>query len=291
MTRLLPALTSSALCLLATSAFATETLVTVPSDGGKVVATLNDADGASDTPVILLFHGFTGSRDELPVAGTDEGVFSRSARVLAEAGYPSLRIDFLGSGASTDKTWEETTFSGQIADGLAAVAWLNAKFPDRPQVILGWSQGGLVASHVAEKSDPEGLILWAPVADPLPTYSGLLGTDAVVAAIASEDPTETFTFTLPWGATTSLNAPFFDELVTTDPVAAVAGYDGPLLLMVGANDTIVGPQPQMGERYANCHPGETVMKIYPMDHSFNVFTDASTLDQMLAETVTWLGEM
>ncbi len=148
-----------------------------------------------------------------------------------------------------------------------------------------------MASHLAEAADPEGLILWAPVADPLPTYSGLLGAEDVANAIASDDASETFTFTLPWGSTTSLNAPFFDELVTTDPVAAVAGYEGPMLLMVGLNDTIVGPQPQMGERFANYHPGDTVMKTYPMDHSFNVFTDSSTLDEMLADTLLWLGEM
>ena len=28
-----------------------------------------------------LLHGFTGSRDELAVAGTQEGVFSRTARL------------------------------------------------------------------------------------------------------------------------------------------------------------------------------------------------------------------
>ncbi|SFK26018.1 alpha/beta hydrolase family protein [Celeribacter neptunius] len=301
MTRILPASFPTApfarvLCLLAaplslSPAQAAETMVTVPAEGGKIIGTFNDADGAADTPVILLLHGFTGSRDELPVAGTDEGVFSRAARLLAEAGYPSLRIDFIGSGESTDKTWQETTFSGQIADGLSALAWLDAKLPERSQVVLGWSQGGLVASHLAAQADPEALILWAPVADPLPTYSGLLGVDAVATAIASDDPAETFTFTLPWGATTALNAPFFDELVTTDPVAAVAQYDGPLLLMVGSKDTIVGPQPEMGERFANYHPGATEMKIYPMDHSFNVFTDASTLDQMLVETVSWLGAL
>ncbi|WP_460272912.1 alpha/beta fold hydrolase [Celeribacter sp. ULVN23_4] len=114
MTRIFPAFIASSLCLTA-PAFATETLVTVPAEAGKVIGTYNDADGTPDTPVVLFLHGFTGSRDELPVAGTEEGVFSRSARVLAEAGYPSLRIDFIGSGESTDKTWEETTFSGQIA--------------------------------------------------------------------------------------------------------------------------------------------------------------------------------
>lgn len=89
-----------ALALLGT-AQAAEEVVSILVDGQMIKATLETPDGtAAPAPVVLMLHGFTGSRDELPVKDTDEGVFSRTARQLAENGFASLRIDFRGSGES-----------------------------------------------------------------------------------------------------------------------------------------------------------------------------------------------
>ena len=94
-------------------------------DGQKVVGTLALPDGASTPPVVLLLHGFTGSRDELEIPAVKEGIFERAARMWADKGFASLRIDFRGSGESEGK-FEDTTLDGQVKDALAALDYLAA---------------------------------------------------------------------------------------------------------------------------------------------------------------------
>ena len=269
---------------------AAEETVSIAVDGQAVIGTLEVPDGVSDPPVVLMLHGFTGSRDELGVAETEEGVFSRAARVLAENGYASLRIDFRGSGTSEGE-WADTTFSGQIADAIAAADWLAAsdQVDGGRMAVLGWSQGGLVASHLAKaRSDLDAVILWAPVVHPVQTYSALLGADLVQTAFASPAETE-FTATLPWGAETTLKAGFYHELVTTSPIAAVAGFPGPLLVIVGAQDTTVAPQPASGQVLLDYHDGAEKLAVFDTDHVWSAFSGPAVLDeQMLPTTLEWL---
>ena len=181
----------------ALAAAATEETVRFPVEEQTVVGTLSLPDGPP-APVVLLFHGFTGTRDELPVAGTTEGVFSRTERLLREAGLASLRIDFRDSGES-DGAFEFTTYERQVADGLAALDWLatEPRVAGHRTAIIGWSQGGLVAAGVAGRSGaPAALVLWAAVADPEPTFAGLLGEDAVEQGLALADD-EALRITLP----------------------------------------------------------------------------------------------
>ncbi|MDO6963958.1 alpha/beta hydrolase family protein [Rhizobium alvei] len=280
----------AAFLLLATPAFAAETVISFDVDGQKVIGTLETPDGVSKPPVVLMFHGFSGSRDELPVNNTKEGVFSRSARLLSEAGYASLRIDFRGSGESGGK-WADTTFSGQIKDGIAAVDWLKSnESVDAGRIsILGWSQGGLVASHVAAaRPEVKSVTLWAPVAAPLYTYSAILGADSVNKGLTSAPDVE-ITSKLPWGVDTTLKASFFKEMATTSPIGAIAAYPGPLQVIVGTQDTTVSPQPASGQVFLNYHNGEERLDIFETDHVFSAFTGPEVIDQkMVPSTVEWL---
>ncbi|HEV7284223.1 MAG TPA: alpha/beta fold hydrolase, partial [Kaistia sp.] len=203
----------------------TESTVRIARGDETIVGTLALPKGVEKPPVVLLLHGFTGKRDELEVAGTKEGVYSRTARLLAERGLASLRIDFVGSGDSSGK-WEDTTTFSQIADAVAAFDWLKKQDtidPGRIHVI-GWSLGGLVASHLASVRPVDSAMLWAPVANPAFSFGVVLGQDTVNKAMAATDPNELIEGTLPWGAKTSLKVPFFKSLFATDPVAAIAQY-------------------------------------------------------------------
>lgn len=275
--------------LVCTPALASETVVEFPVNGAKVVGTLELPDGKAGAPVVLLLHGFTGSRDELAIKDTDEGVFSRTARLLAEKGYASLRIDFRGSGQSGG-AWADTTFSGQIADAVAAVDWLkgNSSVDGKRISIIGWSQGGLVAAHAA-KARPEvrAVSLWAPVVDPMYTFSSLLGADTVAKALAST-PGTAITAKLPWGAETTLKASYYHELPVTSPVAAAAGYGGPLQVIVGTKDTIVAPQPASGQILLNYHDGPEELLVFDTDHVWDAFSGPQTIDQkMVPAALAW----
>lgn len=262
-----------------------EETVTIDTPLGPVVGTLETPAGAP-APVVLLFHGFTGSRDELPVTGTDEGVFSRTARLLAEQGIASLRIDFRGSGESPG-AFADTTFEGQVADGLAALDWLEAS----PAVdgqrlgLIGWSQGGLVATAVAGRSDkPDALVLWAAVADPEESFAGILGAETLEKGLAAGDAA--IPVTLPWGATIELKQGFFEGVTTFDPVAELASYAGPLMVAHGTQDTTV--LPTAVDAFLAAHEGEETSWTAEMDHVFNAFTGPETLDQMVGETIAFL---
>ena len=274
------------LTLLACPALAqSEETVTIDTPLGPVIGTLETPAG-DPAPVVLLFHGFTGARDELPVATTDEGVFSRTARLLAEQGIASLRIDFRGSGESPG-AFADTTFEGQVADGLAAIDWLEANptVDGQRLAVIGWSQGGLVATAVAGRSDkPDALALWAAVANPEETFGGIIGAENLAKGLEVGDAA--LPITLPWGATIELKRGFFEGVTTFDPPAELASYAGPLFIAHGTKDTTV--LPAAVDTFLTAHEGEEASWSAEMDHVFNAFTGPDTLDQMVGETVAFL---
>lgn len=278
-------LLAAALTWLPATLWAAEETIRFAVDGQTVVGTLSLPDGAP-APVVLLFHGFTGSRDELAVAGTEEGVFSRTARLLREGGIASLRIDFRDSGES-DGAFEFTTYERQVADGLAALAWLAAE----PRVqgdriaLIGWSQGGLVATGVAGRSGaPDAVALWAAVADPLPTMTTFIGAEVIATGLAA-GPDQAVPITLPWGATIALRRGFFEGVTTFSPTTEIAAYAGPLFVAHGTRDDVVPPA--AAQMLLDAHPGPDVLWMQDMDHVFNVFGGPATLDAMVAETIAF----
>ncbi|WP_299018490.1 alpha/beta fold hydrolase [uncultured Photobacterium sp.] len=258
-------------------------------DGQKVIGTLETPENISKPPVVLMLHGFMGNRHELPVKDTEEGVYSRAARIMAEHGLASLRIDFRGSGDS-DAKWEDTTFSSQIEDANAAVNWIksNNKVDNSKIGILGWSQGGLIASHVA-KSNPNirSVALWAPVTHPFMTFSNLLGADLILEAAAS-DPEKRFSATTPWGKNTTLKAKFFKEILTKNPIGAIADYQGPLLVIRGSQDNLVINT----DAWMTYHDGVEKLIEFDTDHVWSAFSGPEILDgKMLPETIDWFSKM
>lgn len=287
---------ATAIAFLATSAgvtLAKEQRVSIPVNGQAMIGTLEIPDDATaPAPVVLMLHGFTGTRDELPVKDTEDGVFKRTARELSKNGFASLRVDFRGSGES-EGAWEDTTFSGQITDAVAAIDWLR----DNPEVdgekisVLGWSQGGLVASHaVAARPEVTSTILWAPVTNPLATFSAILGSETVMNAIAG-DPETPHTVELPWGVETTLKGAFYQELPVTSAAAAIAAYPGPVMVIVGTRDTTVAPQPAAGQILLDYHPGTEELVVFDTDHVWDAFSGPATLDdKMIPATLRWLQE-
>jgi len=286
--RKIAAISFLAACLPALAA--AETLqeeITLQAEGQDFVGTLMLPSG-DPAPVVLLLHGFTGSRDELTIPSTGEGVFVHTANSLAENGYASLRIDFRGSGESTsDFTYEETTFEGQVADAMAAVKHLMAsdKVDGDDIHVIGWSQGGLVASAVAGRvGNLDAVALWQAVGDADATYGGLLGADTLSAGKAAA-PDQTIVATLPWGAEVSLNGAFFDGIETFDPMAEIANYSGPLFVSQGLADTTVVPA--IPTEFIAAHDGPEQLWTAEMDHVFNVFSDTETLNDLIDATVAF----
>ncbi len=267
-----------------------ESDISFSNEGQNIIGTLAMPDGAGPFPVALLLHGFTGSRHELPVVSTEDTMFSRAARWLGERGVASLRIDFRGSGAS-EGAWEDTTFSGQIADAIAALDYLEtAEGLDSGKMsILGLSQGGLVGAATAGRdARVSNLVLWSAVSNPVMSYGILLGYDTLLSGVAAGD--KAMTIMLPWGAETALKGPFFEDIFLVDPVAEIASYSGPLLAITGSRDTTVTPQPQAGQVFLDYHEGAEALVVLDGDHVFDVLVGDVTevIDEALAYSLAWI---
>ncbi len=266
-----------------------ETIVNFENLGLNIIGTLAMPVSDSPVPIVLLFHGFKGERDELPIVNTEEAMYSRTARIFAERGIATLRIEFRGSGES-EGLWEDTTFTGQIADAVAAldfVATLEGIDTERIGII-GLSQGGLVAAETAgQDSRVASLVLWSAAANPASNFANILPLETIQAGLALPDG-EALPITLPWGEETSMKREFFEELFTVDPVAAITHYANPMLVVVGSRDTTVYPQPQQGQVFLNYHEGEEALVVLDGDHVFDVLaTGPEVVDQAIFYSLAW----
>ena len=104
--------------------------------GHRWVYAHND-DAPADAPVVVMLHGFTGSKENwYPVASRLRGR------------YRLLVPDLPGWGASERKPGADYGF---VAQAARADAFIRALSPGRPVVLLGHSMGGGIAALVAAR--------------------------------------------------------------------------------------------------------------------------------------------
>lgn len=272
-----------------------EEVVGIDRDGLNMVGTLAMPEGAEGpVPIVLLFHGFMGERDELPILGVEsqEGMYTRTARALAGQGIASLRIEFIGSGESEGE-WKDTTFTSQINDAIAAIDYVQTLDGIDPERIglIGLSQGGLVAASVAGR-DPrvDSVVLWSAAANPTANFPGLTGQEAFLEGLTNP---EGVAFTTPWGEETELGQAFFLDIYNVDPVAELSRYAGPVMAIGGLRDTTVWPQPFVSQLFLNNHEGPEMLVAVDGDHIFDVLTPeagATVLDDVIAWSIAWLQQ-
>ena len=272
-----------------------EEIVGIDRDGLNMVGTLAMPEGAEGpVPIVLLFHGFMGERDELPIVGLEapEGMYTRTARALAGQGIASLRIEFIGSGES-DGEWKDTTFTSQINDAIAAIDYVQTLEGIDPERIglIGLSQGGLVAASVAGR-DPrvDSVVLWSAAANPTANFPGIIGVENFEEGLNNPDGVA---FTTPWGEDTELGQAFFLDIYNVDPVLELSRYAGPVMAIGGLRDTTVWPQPFVSQLFLNNHEGPEMLVAVDGDHIFDVLTPeagATVIDDVIAWSIAWLAQ-
>ncbi|MCD6362298.1 MAG: alpha/beta fold hydrolase [Armatimonadetes bacterium] len=242
-------------------------------EGQTITAGLHVPD-TTPAPGVVMCHGFTGTRIEAHF------LFVKAARELCAAGMNVLRFDFRGSGES-DGAFEEMTVEGEIADALAAVEVLRNEptvDPDRVAV-LGLSLGGLVAACTAARSpNVSALVLWAAVADLMEVFSQRGDWDQVQAALKRDGFVE-------HGAH-RIGAGFWEDCRRIDPLAELADYRGPALVVHGSEDQSVVVD--HAQRYLDALPTDdkTVHIIEGADHTFS---SVAWEREAIGVTTEWLA--
>lgn len=235
------------------------TEVTIPSRGLHLRGTLT----APDTPrsAALLVSGSgpidrNSNMKRMPI-----GVMGRLADRLAQAGVASLRYDKAGVGAS-EGDYLSTGFLDNVTDARAALEVLRGRPEIAPEglVVIGHSEGALIASELAQDQDLAGVVLLAgaarngravlewqagQVADTLPAPVRFL------LRLLRQDVAQTQTKRLARieGSTedvlrmqmVKINAKWFREFMAFDPSESLVQARVPVLAITGSKDIQVDP--------------------------------------------------
>jgi pimeloyl-ACP methyl ester carboxylesterase len=271
----------------------TESIVTFENEGLTLVCTLTIPNTRKKAPIVITLNGFNGDRNDAVIPGTDEPFFKRVARMLAEQGLASLRVDFRGSGDS-DGEYNITTFSTQISDTIAALDFICSDLKhlvDSNSIgIIGFSQGGLVGSVAAAKDKRvDALVLWSPLTNPPRSFQGLLLEEGIKQGLALPDGGSAIFGIyvggqyVYWDA--YLGKAFFEDIFKIDPLAEIKDYKEPMMVIVGSNDPIIWPQPAVGKLYLKYHPGSEKLVVLDADHAFNYWEGPEP--QKLHDAIYW----
>ncbi|MEK9660952.1 MAG: alpha/beta fold hydrolase [Alphaproteobacteria bacterium] len=210
------------------------------------------AGTAIDTPagaVVLMISG-SGPTDRNDNSRlTHNNAMQKLAEGLAARGYASLRYDKRFSGVTRLESHEESQIT---LDRYAEDAsyWLNEarrRFPGRPVLPLGHSEGGTVALRLSQLQPVDGLVLVAVAGRPLDRLvmeqmeAG--GASAATVIVLGDRLSALRDGRLIGEVPATLKAllrpgvyPFWRSMFAFDAPAAFAGFAGPALLVYGERD-------------------------------------------------------
>lgn len=245
-------------------------IITITNGARGVPATVVVPDGEGPFPAVVINHGHGGGRQE-------GGGFDRLAKALADAGILSIRMDFPGSGDSTEP-FTEGYLSNMISDSNASLSHLLANYPADPERlgILGYSMGGRIALTIAAGADNpyKAVGLLAPSSDP---GKGLLlyfaGSEAEYERLYAEASGDKgyADYATQWGQVQQLSKRWFDELLASSPNDGIAAYTGPMLIVHGDKDDVI-KMPEV-EALAAAYPAAAVVTVPEADHGYGFYSD------------------
>ena len=252
-----------------------ETPVVLQSEGQQVVGMFHRPARQGPSPAVLMLHGFTGSKHEI------RRLFVLQARALARQGIASLRIDFRGCGDSGGE-FQEMTVGGMCRDAGVAWNWLAAQDGvDAGRMgLLGMSLGGMIASlTIGARPGAKTLVLWAPVTHPR-------------RMIASRSTPESQRQMAETGIADmngwAVGQVFVHEMLASDPLAALARCDAPLLVGHGEQDATV-PVADSREACAALRSAGREIALETLPGADHGFSSLSVIERLQALSCGWLG--
>ncbi len=135
-----------------------EIRIATPDPAVTLAGTLSEPEAGRGRALVVFFTGSGGHGRDQVISGTP--MFAHMADALLHAGFSTLRLDDRGTGESTGPTPAASTTGDRVTDMRAAVRWATTQGDGAPIVLLGHSEGAMVAAAVAAREpDVAGLIL------------------------------------------------------------------------------------------------------------------------------------
>ena len=204
--------------------------ITIERDDLKLHGLLEGTTTMENDRVVIRMHGFKGD------LGYDEGkILPVVAHALNQAGLPTLRFDFAGSGKSDGK-FEDMTVLSELLDGMKVIDFVRQTIKAKHIYLFGHSQGGVVASMLAAyyRDVIEKLVLLAPAAT--------LKDDALVGECQGShyDPNHIPEFVMVHGF--KVGGDYFRTAQLLPIYETAQHFAGPALLIHGTADQVVSPE-------------------------------------------------
>ncbi len=252
-----------------------EEIIDLKRDGITLhgIVTIPDSHSENEKlPLLIICHGFGGDLGYEP-----ESVYRKISDLAIEEGYMTLRFDFDGHGKSSG-SMETMDLFREVLDGIEVIRYALNREDVGKIVLLGHSQGGVVASALAGlyADEIDGLILLA------------------AAASLQDDAREGICFE------TKYDTDHIPEFVTVDhgrhkmgghyfrlakyfPIYELAShYHGRALIIQGKEDAIV--RPGVAQKFTAALPGSVLVLLDHLDHAL----EGAGQGEMLAEIGTFL---
>ena len=256
--------------------------ITIENDGRAVPTTVVVPDGEGPFPVVVMNHGHGGGRQE-------NGGFGKVADALAKEGILTIRMDFPGSGDSTEP-FTEGYLSNMISDSNASLDYVLENYPADPDRlgIFGYSMGGRIALTIAGSVDNpyRAVALLAPSGNPgeelmVPFLGGQAEYDRLYAEASGDKGYAEFL--TQWGQTQQLSKTWFDELLVSKPLDAIGNFKGNMLIVYGDKDVVVPAE--VNQSVAAAYPAAKVVVVPEADHGYGFYSDQPDVSALVESSI------
>lgn len=255
--------------------------ISLDTGSGELFGSLLLPQSAKPVPVVLIIAGSGPTdRNGNSAEGARNDSLKRLAWVLARHNIASVRYDKRGVAASLKATPDERnlTLDAYVADAVAWGKSLKADPRFGPLVVLGHSEGALVAALAAPELDPAGVIslsgsarpvdqvIRQQLADHLPPALLLRSNQILDRLKAGQvdadvpDPLQ--------GIFRPSVQPYLISLFRADPAAAFARLNMPALIVQGTTDLQVGVAD--AEKLKQAKPDAELAVIPGMNHVMRI---------------------